>query len=213
MSARLSDEQLRALMRDERARLAEHLAGLTDEQWHLPSLCGEWDVEHVVAHLAAGASTGQWAWIRSMLLAGFRPSVHNARRLREHLGATPAQTLENFRAIIDSTTTPSKHSIAYLGEIVVHGQDIYHPLGIDYTPAVDVVTPVAGFFAARDFAVNSATAAKGVSLRASDGPFAAGTGPEVIGPTLALVMVMAGRPAFLEQLDGPGVAVLASRIG
>ena len=127
MSVRLSDEELRTLMRAERASLAEHLATLTTAQWRHPSLCGEWDVEHVVAHLAAGASTGQWAWLRSIVLAGFRPARHNARRLREHLGATPTETLENFRAVIDSTTTPSKHSIAYLGEVVVHGQDIYHP--------------------------------------------------------------------------------------
>src|SRR5690606_3240607 len=94
MTARLADAELRAMMRDARAALAEDLAGLTQDQWHQQSLCGEWDVEHVVAHLTAGASTGQWAWIRSIVAAGFRPAVHNARRLREHLGATPAQTLE-----------------------------------------------------------------------------------------------------------------------
>ena len=213
MAEHLSDTELRAMMREERGALAERLATLTAEQWRHPSLCGEWDVEHVVAHLTAGASTGQWAWIRSIVAAGFRPSVHNARRLREHLGATPAQTLENFRAVIDSTTTPSKHSIAYLGEVVVHGQDISHALGLDHAPPVEVVTPVAGFFAKRDFTVNSAAVTKGLTLRATDGPFAAGEGPEVTGPTLALVMVMAGRPAFLGQLDGPGVELLANRIG
>ncbi|NLF03446.1 MAG: maleylpyruvate isomerase family mycothiol-dependent enzyme [Actinomycetales bacterium] len=213
MTARLADAELRAMMRDARAALAEDLAGLTQDQWHQQSLCGEWDVEHVVAHLTAGASTGQWAWIRSIVAAGFRPAVHNARRLREHLGATPAQTLENFRAIIDSTTTPSKHSIAYLGEIVVHGQDVRQPLGLPGAPPVEALTPVAGFYAARDFAVNSATAARGVRLQASDGPFAAGEGPTAEGPTLALIMVMAGRAAYLEHLDGPGVAVLEERIG
>lgn len=213
MSVRLSDEELRALMRAERASLAEHLATLTAEQWHHPSLCGQWDVEHVVAHLTAGASTGQWAWLRSIVLAGLRPAVHNARRLREHLGATPTETLENFRAVIDSTTTPSKHSIAYLGEVLVHGQDIYHPLGITHAPPPEAVTAVAGFYARRDFAVDSASVAKGLNLRASDGPFEAGTGPEVSGPTLALVMALAGRAAFLDQLEGPGVAELARRIG
>jgi len=89
VSVRLSDEELRALMRAERASLAEHLATLTTAQWCHPSLCGEWDVEHVVAHLAAGASTGQWAWLRSIVLAGVRPARHNARRLLDHLGATP----------------------------------------------------------------------------------------------------------------------------
>ena len=210
--ARLTDDALRAMMREERAALAEQLATLSEEQWREPSLCGEWDVEHVVAHLAAGASTGQWAWIRSIVAAGFRPSVHNARRLRAHLGATPAHTLENFRAIVGSTTTPSKHSIAYLGEVVVHGQDICHPLGLPLDPSIEVFAPVAGFFAKRDFAVDSASAVKGLALRATDGSFAAGAGPEVLGPTLALVMVMAGRPAFLPQLDGPGAEILASRI-
>ena len=31
--------------------------------------------------------------------------VHNQRRLGEHQGTTPAETLERFRAIIDSTIT------------------------------------------------------------------------------------------------------------
>lgn len=213
MTPRLTDAELRGMMRDARAALAEDLAGLSEEQWRRQSLCGEWDVEHVVAHLAAGASTGQWAWIRSIVAAGFRPSVHNARRLREHLGATPAQTLERFRATIDSTTTPSKHSVAYLGEVVVHGQDVRHPLGLPGAPPLEALTPVAGFFAKRDFAVDSAKVARGVRLQATDGPFAAGEGPTAEGPTLALIMVMAGRAAYLEHLDGPGVAVLAERIG
>ncbi len=213
MSTRLSDTQLRALMREARTTLADELATLTDAQWHHQSLCGEWDVEHVVAHLIAGASTGQWAWFRSIVAAGFRPAVHNQRRLREHLGATPAQTLENFRAIIDSTTTPSKHSVAYLGEVLVHGQDIRRPLGLPLEPDVAALTPVAGFFAKRDFAVASASVAKGLALRATDGPFTAGGGPGVSGPTLALVMTLAGRPAYLDQLEGPGVAVLEGRIG
>jgi len=34
----------------------------------------------------------------------------------------------------------------------------------------------------------------------------------VRGETLALLMAIAGRPAFLEELEGPGVATLASRL-
>jgi hypothetical protein len=49
-------------------------------------------------------------------------------------------------------------------------------------------------------------------LRADDGPFAAGTGPLITGSTLALVMSMAGRVAYLPELDGPGVPTLRSRI-
>ncbi len=35
--------------------LAEHLEGLDDRQWNSPSLCSEWRVRDVVAHVTAGA--------------------------------------------------------------------------------------------------------------------------------------------------------------
>jgi hypothetical protein len=38
-------------------------------------------------------------------------------------------------------------SPAYLGEVVVHAQDIRQPLGLVRTPGVDALTPVADFFA------------------------------------------------------------------
>jgi uncharacterized protein (TIGR03083 family) len=210
--ARPQDDHLWALAHAERAALAEDLAGLGPEQWRHDTLCGEWDVEQVVAHLTAAASLNQWQWLRSMLAARFRPDVHNQRRLDEHRGSTPAETLDQFRAVIGSTTAPSPHTPAYLGEIVVHAQDIRQPLGLATTPSVDALTPVADFFARRNFAVASHTHAVGLQLRADDGPFAAGSGPLVSGSTLALVMSIAGRVAYLAELAGPGVPTLRSRL-
>jgi uncharacterized protein (TIGR03083 family) len=89
--------------------LADDLAGLGAEQWRHDTLCGEWDVEQVVAHLTAAASLNQRQWLRSMLGARFRPDVHNQRRLAEHRGRTPAETLDRFRAVVTSTTAPSSH--------------------------------------------------------------------------------------------------------
>jgi len=206
------DGHLWALVHAERAALADDLAGLGAEQWRHNTLCGEWDVEQVVAHLTAAASLNQRQWLRSMLGARFRPDVHNQRRLAEHRGRTPAETLDRFRAVITSTTAPSPHTPAYLGEVVVHAQDIRQPLGLVRTPGVDALTPVADFFARRDFTVRSRTLVAGLELRADDGPFAAGTGPLVTGSTLALVMAMAGREPYLAELDGPGVPALRSRL-
>jgi uncharacterized protein (TIGR03083 family) len=209
--ARSGDELLWALVLDERTSLFEDLSSLSAEQWRHGTLC-RWDVEEVVAHLTAAASLTQWRWVRSMLAARFRTDVHNQRRVDEFRGATPAETLERFRAILDSTTAPTGHTAAYLGEVVVHAQDIRQPLGLLRTPSVDALTPVADFFAHRNFAVASRTAATGLQLRADDGPFATGTGPLVTGPTLALVMSMASRAAYLDELNGPGVAILRSRV-
>lgn len=209
---RSSDNHLWALVRAERAALAEDLSTLSAEQWRHATLCQQWDVEQVVAHLTAAASLNQWQWLRSMVGARFRPEVHNQRRLAEHLGKTPAETLEGFRAVVGSTTAPSHHTPAYLGEVLVHAQDIRWPLGLLRSPNVNALTPVADFFARRNFTVASGTHAAGLELRADDGPFATGSGPLVTGSTLALVMSMAGRAPYLDQIDGPGVPTLRSRL-
>jgi uncharacterized protein (TIGR03083 family) len=205
-------DHLWALAHAERAALADDLAGLSAEQWQQATLCAKWNVEDVVAHLTAAASMTQGKWLRSMLAARFRPEVHNRRRLAEHRGDDPAETLDRFRAIIGSTTSPSSHIPAYLGEVVVHAQDIRQPLGLHRTPSVDALTPVAEFFAGRNFAVPSSSRAADLQLRADDGPFVAGSGAPVIGSTLALVMSMAGRSAYIDELEGPGVQLLRARI-
>jgi uncharacterized protein (TIGR03083 family) len=210
--ARPQHDDLWALAHVERAALAEDLSGLSKEEWRHGSLCGKWDVEEVVAHLTAAASLNQWKWLRSMLGARFRPDVHNQRRLVEHRGSTPAETLDRFRAVIKSTTAPSAHVPAYLGEVVVHAQDIRRPLGLTRTPSVDALTTVAAFFARRNFTVASRTHVAGLQLRADDGPFGAGSGSLVTGSTLALVMSMAGRLPYVGELNGPGVQLLWSRV-
>ncbi len=210
--ARSSDGQLWALAHAERDLLAEDLKNLSTEQWRHDTLCGRWDVEQVVAHLTAAASLNQWMWMRSMLGARFRPDVHNQRRLDEHRGANPAETLDLFRAVINSSIAPSSDTAAFLGEVIVHSQDIRQPLKIAPVLDMDALTAVAEFYARRNFAVPSRTRAAGLQLRADDGPFTAGTGPLVTGSTLSLVMTMAGRIPYLQNLEGPGVSLLQSRI-
>ncbi|WP_199195566.1 maleylpyruvate isomerase family mycothiol-dependent enzyme [Nocardia sp. MDA0666] len=195
----------------ERAALADDLAELDDQQWARQSLCGRWTVEEVVAHLTAAASTGRLRWLVSVVGARFDFDEHNARRLAEHRGRTPAETLDRFRGIVTSTTAPFGHTAAWLGEVIVHAQDIRRPLGILREPPVEAATEVAKFYASRDFAVPSRSMIDGLRLEATDGPFTAGTGPLVTGATIALTMAMAGRAAYLDELAGPGVLALRGR--
>jgi len=205
-------DHLWTLMHAERAALADDLSQLSAKQWAHRTLSGKWDVEEVVAHLTAVSSLNQWKWLRSMLGARFRPDVHNRRRLMEHRGQTPAETLDRFRAVITSTTVPSAHIPAYLGEVVVHAQDIRQPLGLVRTPSLDALTPVAEFFARRNFAVASRSRVADLHLQADDGPFSAGSGAPVTGSTLALVMCMAGRMPYVDDLKGPGAQLIRYRI-
>jgi uncharacterized protein (TIGR03083 family) len=200
-----------AAAHSERAALAEDLAALDEGQWAQPSLCGRWTIEDVVAHLTAAASVGRVRWLSSVLGARFDFDVHNDRRLAEHRGATPEQTLERFRRVVTSTTAPSGHTGAWLGEVVVHAQDIRRPLGLPRTPATAAVTEVARSFASRDFTVAGRSTAAGLRLEATDGPFTTGAGPLATGTTLALTMVLAGRRAYCDDLSGPGAEVLRER--
>lgn len=205
-----------ALAHTERAALADDLEPLTASEWASPSLCGAWTVEQVVAHLTAAASVGPARWLLSMAGARFRPDVHNARRLAEQLGGSGPQTLARFRAVVSSSTAASgsaAHVPAWLGEVVVHAEDVRRPLGIVAARPVQAFTPVAEFFVARNFTVNGRTAAAGLRLEATDGPFAAGAGPLVTGTTAALTMAMAGRTPYLDDLDGPGLPRFRAQVG
>ncbi|WP_228538772.1 maleylpyruvate isomerase family mycothiol-dependent enzyme [Nocardia sp. XZ_19_385] len=195
----------------ERAALAADLADLDDQQWGQQSLCGSWVVEEVVAHLTAAASIGRRRWLFSVLGARFDFDKHNNRRLAEHRGATPAETLQRFRAIRTSTTAASGHTAAWLGEVIVHAQDIRRPLNLPATPTTEATTEVARFYSERNFTVPSRTAIEGLRLEATDGPFTTGTGLLVTGPTLALTMAMAGRHTYCDDLSGPGVPTLRDR--
>ncbi len=195
----------------ERAALADDLAGLDQTQWAHPSLCEGWTVEDVVAHLTAAASIGRARWLVSVVGARFDTDRHNERRLAEHRGATPAETLERFRRVVTSTTGPTGDTAAWLGEVVVHAQDVRRPLGLRRTPPVETVTEVARFFASRDFTVPGRSNTAGLRLEATDGPFATGEGPLVRGTTLALTLAMAGREAYCDDLTGPGVATIRGR--
>ena len=193
-----------ALIHAERAALADDLEVLTDEQWKHTTLATEWTVEEVVAHLTAAATLGLWAWLRSIAGAGFNPAVHNNRRLAEHLGRTPAETLARFRSVIESTTAPTKNLAAWLGEVVVHGEDIRTPLGLRRHYPREALGVLLEFFESSNFTVPSKARARGLTLVATDLGHAVGSGPEVRGSALDLIMAMAGRPVPAERFSGTG---------
>ncbi|WP_371789324.1 maleylpyruvate isomerase family mycothiol-dependent enzyme [Streptomyces albidoflavus] len=197
----------------ERAALAADLAGLTEEQWATPSLCSGLTVREVLAHLTASASLNAVRWMAGVIRCRFDFDRQVAVRLAEHLGTTPAETLERFRSVVASTTKPPLPVVALLGETLVHGEDIRRPLGLRRDHPVEVVTRVAAYYQGSDQVVVARSRVAGLRLVADDGPFTSGTGPLVSGSTLALVMAMTGRTACCDDLDGEGVELLRSRCG
>jgi hypothetical protein len=98
-----------------------------------------------------------------------------------------------------------------LGEAVIHSADIRRPLGMSREYPVEALTRVADFFKGSNLLIGAKRRITGLALRATDTGWATGTGPEVTGPHLSLVLAMTGRSAALVDLSGEGLATLRSR--
>jgi len=73
------------------------------------------------------------------------------------------------------------------------------------------VRRVADFYAGSNLIIGAKRRIDGLTLRATDATWSHGSGPEVSGPALSLVMAMTGRKAALDDLSGDGVATLRTR--
>jgi uncharacterized protein (TIGR03083 family) len=200
------------LIHGERQALVDDLAALTDEQWATASLCPGWSVRDVLGHLIATAKMTQGAFFTNLAQAGFRFNDMSNRRIAAEATAAPADGLAELRRHLTDTTHPPGPAEAMLGEAVVHGEDIRRPLGIKRAYPPEAVTRAADFFKGSNLLIGTKRRIAGLGLRANDLEWATGSGPEVTGPALSLLVAMTGRAAALDDLSGEGVATLRSRM-
>ena len=201
------------LVRREREALVDDLAGLTDEQWELASLCGGWTVHDVAAHLVDNARTTRLGIVAAMVRARFDFDRQNDDGVAREKGATPAETLDRLRAVVGRRTTPPAPLDSRLVEEVVHGDDVRRPLGIhrDY-PTESVERALAHQLRTSVGLGGGKQRAAGLRLVATDADWSHGEGPEVRGPLVSLLMVVSGRAEALEDLTGPGLDQLTGAL-
>ncbi|MDQ6648881.1 MAG: maleylpyruvate isomerase family mycothiol-dependent enzyme [Actinomycetota bacterium] len=197
----------------ERAALADDLQELTDAQWLERSLCARWSVRDVLAHMTATAKMTPGAFLGKLAGSGFRFNTMTANGIAAETVGTPAQSLAQFRAQQSSTKHPPGPTVTWLGETIVHAEDIRRPLGIHHAYPTAAVVQLAEFYSRSNALIGSKKRITGLRLAATDADWSAGSGPEVSGPVLSLVLAMTGRGAALSDLTGPGVDTLRSRAG
>ncbi|TQF74905.1 maleylpyruvate isomerase family mycothiol-dependent enzyme [Rhodococcus spelaei] len=195
----------------ERAALADDLASLTDDQWSSPSLCPGWSVWETLGHMTATAKMTPPKFFLKMLGTGFRFESFAAKNIAAETSRTPADTLAEFRRVATSTSAPPGPVDSWLGETIVHAEDIRRPLGIAHTYPQDAVVRVADFYKGSNLLIGAKSRIEGLTLRATDTAWTIGSGPEVSGPILALLLAMTGRSAALDELSGEGLATLRER--
>ena len=195
----------------ERTALAADLGALTDTQWATPSLADGWTVQDVVAHMTATAKTTPPRFFARLIASGFRFEKMQAKGIAAERGSSPAETLARFKAELNSTKHPPGPVDTWLGEVIVHSEDIRRPLGIAHQYPMPALTQVADFYARSNLIIGAKKRVAGLRLHATDAEWSHGDGPEVSGPMVALVPAMTGRRAALGELTGEGVATLRTR--
>jgi len=200
------------MIRTERAGLADAFAGLAPSDWDKPSLCTGWTVRQMVAHMIATARLTPPAFFGAMLLSGFNFTTMANRKIGQVIdGRTDADLVADFRSCVDKRTAPPGPALSWLGETIVHGEDVFRALDGYREHPVAHVLAVADFYKDSNLIIGAKRRIEGLTLRATDADWSHGTGPEVTGPAIALVMAMTGRKVALDDLSGEGVAVLRGR--
>lgn len=183
------------MVRRERAALARDLAKLTGAQWSAPTACPGWDVHDVLAHLVDSAKTTRPGFVRDMIAARFDFDRQNTIGIARERRTDPQDTLAAFRAVVDLTRTPPAPIETRLVEAFVHGEDIRRAIGVDGDYPVQWVVRALAFQLRTSVKMGGGRErAQGQQLVAVDAATTFGSGPEVRGTALDLLLAVSGRP-------------------
>lgn len=202
-----------AAIETERRALADDLADLPPHAWDTPSLCERWKVRDVIGHLLSATEMTPGKAMKGFATNGLNFNTFMARDAVARAVGDRSQLLAAFRDAAGSRRTPPMTKPAdVLLDTVCHAQDIRRPLGIERDIPVDALTIAADRIKGYGFPFGTKKRIAGLRLVATDAEWTTGDGPEVDGPLEALVMTMAGRASAVDDLSGPGLETLRTRI-
>jgi uncharacterized protein (TIGR03083 family) len=213
----MDTDELWAAIDRQRLLTTDLLGRLTPEEWDVPSLCDGWTIRDVAAHLTLQQLTLGAALKGALRHPGSLNHVINATA-RERAARPPDELVAGIAAMVGSR----RHNVGLtpletLIDIVVHGQDIAVPLGRELVVPTRTAAATADRLwwsrTTRRGRLQSRVLApldpRGLRFVATDADWSAGSGDEVRGPLVSIVLALAGRPAGSAGLSGAG----ASRLG
>jgi uncharacterized protein (TIGR03083 family) len=201
--------QIWSTIHAERKALAADLDGLSEKQWDSPSLCEGWTVRDVLAHMTGTAEMTPGKFFAKIISSGFSLTKLQAKDI-QRVEAT-GDTLAAFKAAMGNTGAPPGPTMTWLGETLVHGDDIRRPLGIKYDYPAEAAAAVADSYKTSNLVMGAKKRIAGLKLVATDTNWSHGEGPEVTGKMIDLLMALAGRKAAVSSLSGEGAATLQAR--
>jgi uncharacterized protein (TIGR03083 family) len=212
------DERTFRFATENRLLAADLFADLTPQQWQTPSLCEGWTVREIAAHLVHPLEDDMR--LRAVLRTILQYRGDFGRVIDDRARAAAERPTEELVATLRALA-PTRLSPPFVGpggqlaDTCIHLRDAARPLGLDTTPSLDAWRAALDFLtsplATRGFLPRRRTA--GLRLAATDQDWTAGAGETLQGSSEALALAVSGRPVALAELSGPGVDLLADRIG
>jgi len=208
-----ADEVWRAIA-TERRQLADFLEGISPAEWDVPSLCAGWRVRDVAAHVTMSARQSPLDSVFGFVRAGLSFNRYVDRAARRE-GTRPVEEIVAFlREIADSRRHPFFTSrLDPLVDVLVHSQDIARPLGRRLEMPVAPARAAIGRVWAVPYPYGARRRIRGFRLTTTDSDWSGGRGLAVNGPTEDVLLVLSGRLAGLDGLDGPGLTALREKLG
>ena len=103
------------VVRDERSALAADLAPLSEQQSTTPSLCSDWTVQDVLAHMTATAKVTPASFFPKLIGSGFNFGRMQAKDIAAERGGSGAETLSHYENVITSVKGPPGPKDTILG--------------------------------------------------------------------------------------------------
>ena len=192
----------------ERAGLADLLEDLSPTEWETPSLCDAWRVGDVAAHLTLAHTGYRAALVGAVRARGSFDAMIRDTALRA-AGQPRDEYPRRLRTMVGSRrTAPFLTPLEPLVDVLVHGQDIARPLGRDRPMPTAAAAAAAQRAWDMRFPFRARKRLAGLRLAATDIDWTVGSGAPVKGPIAALLLLVTGRDAAVEQLTGDGVRAL-----
>ena len=189
-----------------RLQIAEWTRSLDPLATDAPSWCDGWRVRDVLGHLVHLAEANQRTMVRDIITQGPKPDRALARVATE-LGQRP---VDEFTDRLKAAAQGRFHVLGTpaavaLGEVLVHGSDMMRAVGANDGVDPSVVVPVLGVYRRLGRIAFHGAPAANVALVATDTQLRLGTGPEIRGRALDLLLLLANRRQVLASLSGPGL--------
>jgi uncharacterized protein (TIGR03083 family) len=198
----------------ERRSLADTLSGFDTRQWTAASLCRGWSVHDVAAHLLMPLVTSLPRLLVAMTASGFSFDRANVRLTAAVARRSNDQIVLGLREHADDRFKPPGMGFdAPLTDVIVHGQDIRRPLGIQHAIDPEHLQRSLTFVAGKSQGFVPKGLTDGIRFEATDLDWSAGDGAVARGPGEAILLTMTGRRIAVVDLVGPGVDTLRGRLG